>query len=315
MIEKLTAEQEAKLPEYRDKWIKIGLSTERCDRQEAEKWVKKVYEVVNLTPPKHVRWFQSPLACAQAQGKLKKLSDSTFKAKDADAQIDKAIAGPDVEGVYTNEQIYGAHDAGWLSFYNYFLEVVELKVCERLLPTMELAKNCGWWAPYTEIVLLQEKPTQIHMVNKQLHNETGPAIEYADGFSVHALNGTRMPKWMVMTPAEDLDSKEIAKIKNAEVRAEYIRKIGLEKALGDISNKLLDKDSITVDGREHDYELHECGFGNGVTAPALKMENPSVTGHMHVEFVDQKCTTVKEALMDRGWQDDKGKFLIPEALT
>ena len=31
MLEKLTLEQESLLPIIRDKWIKIGLSTEPCD--------------------------------------------------------------------------------------------------------------------------------------------------------------------------------------------------------------------------------------------------------------------------------------------
>ena len=35
MIETLTAEQEAQLPEYRDKWLDIGLSTEPSDRERA----------------------------------------------------------------------------------------------------------------------------------------------------------------------------------------------------------------------------------------------------------------------------------------
>jgi len=316
MIEKLTKEQEAKIPEYRDKWIKVGLSTERCNRPEAEKWVKEAYKVAKLTPPERILWFDSPQSCAQAQAKVKKVD---FTASDIEDRIKKAVALPDVDksklNEFLNEQNYGSQDAGWLSFYNYFLEVVEIKDCEALHPLMELAHNCGWWAPYEKICFLQEKPTEIHMKDKQLHCEDGPSIEYADGFSIYHLNGTRMPKWMVMTPAGKLDAKEIGKIKNAEVRAEYIRKITLEKALKQISNKVLDRDTIKVGDEDHEYELHELNFGNDVTAPALKMENPSVKGHMHVEFVDQKCTTVVEALMDRGWKDDKGKFLIPEQLT
>jgi hypothetical protein len=39
-IERLTPEQEALLPEYRDKWRKIALSTEPIDRQQATEAIK-----------------------------------------------------------------------------------------------------------------------------------------------------------------------------------------------------------------------------------------------------------------------------------
>ena len=37
MITELTKEQKARFPEFVDKWIKIGLSTERANRPKAER--------------------------------------------------------------------------------------------------------------------------------------------------------------------------------------------------------------------------------------------------------------------------------------
>jgi len=42
-IDKLTPEQEAMLPVYRDKWIAIGMSTERIDPTRATEAVKLLY--------------------------------------------------------------------------------------------------------------------------------------------------------------------------------------------------------------------------------------------------------------------------------
>ncbi len=51
-IETLTESQKSKLPEYIEKWTKIGLSTEPANRQKAEEGVRmttlKVLEVFGL---------------------------------------------------------------------------------------------------------------------------------------------------------------------------------------------------------------------------------------------------------------------------
>lgn len=43
MVIKLTKKQEAKLAEYRDKWLKIGLSTESPSLEETKKIIDGVY--------------------------------------------------------------------------------------------------------------------------------------------------------------------------------------------------------------------------------------------------------------------------------
>jgi hypothetical protein len=45
-IDKLTPEQEALIPVYRDKWRAIALSTERIDRQKTQAIVKSAYRLV-----------------------------------------------------------------------------------------------------------------------------------------------------------------------------------------------------------------------------------------------------------------------------
>jgi hypothetical protein len=60
MIEKLTPEQEALLPVYRDKWIAIGLSNETANRPRAEAGIAMAYQIAKLPPPKEIKWFDSP---------------------------------------------------------------------------------------------------------------------------------------------------------------------------------------------------------------------------------------------------------------
>jgi hypothetical protein len=66
LIEKLTPEQEALLPIVRDRWLKIGLSTEPAKREEAEEGVRLAYKTAGLAPPKFMVWLSSPMAGACA---------------------------------------------------------------------------------------------------------------------------------------------------------------------------------------------------------------------------------------------------------
>lgn len=54
-IESLTPEQEARVPEFVDKWRKIGLCTEPADWNRAEKGIKQIYKDAGLKSPKIIR--------------------------------------------------------------------------------------------------------------------------------------------------------------------------------------------------------------------------------------------------------------------
>jgi hypothetical protein len=64
-IEKLTPEQEAYLPVFRDEWIKIGLSTERVDKDRATAAIKALYAAAGEAEPV-VMHFDSPMQCIMA---------------------------------------------------------------------------------------------------------------------------------------------------------------------------------------------------------------------------------------------------------
>jgi len=162
---------------------------------------------------------------------------------------------------------------------------------------MELVKNCGWFLPYKNICICSEKPCRISLnADKILHCETGAAIEYRDGYAVYALNGIRVPKEIVLTPANKLDPTMIIKEKNVEIRRELLRKIGLERFVQKLGAKTIDTFKI---GENPDilydvYELLEINI-KGMVCKGLKMKNASI-GIYHIEFVASEITTAKEAL-------------------
>ncbi len=57
----LTSEQTAQLPRLRDKWLRIGLSTEPANRPLAEEGIRLAYQSAGLKPPARIVWVGSPI--------------------------------------------------------------------------------------------------------------------------------------------------------------------------------------------------------------------------------------------------------------
>lgn len=163
---------------------------------------------------------------------------------------------------------------------------------------MDLAKEGGWFYPYKNICVISERPLEIHMNGTGIHKDGGPAIRYSDDFSVWALHGVRVPRWLAETASDKLDSAAILKLTNAQQRAEGIRKIGI--------NRMLELLKTEVIHQFKDYDLLTIEFEGRRIGPYLKMLNPS-TGQIHVEGVgeanggiDSSIKTCQEALAWRG---------------
>lgn len=177
-IDKLTPEQESLMDVYRDKWLKIGLSTEPSNKPLAENALNRAYKSAGLTPPKQIIWTTSPLAGLLIVNILKDeklvnkiLKDLNSKKKmklgssvwgSVRSSVRSSVWGSVESSVWGSvtqnlqkiiqDAIYGQQDASWLSFYDYFREVCKLQ-------------------------------------DGKIHCTNGPAILYKDGFSVYAING------------------------------------------------------------------------------------------------------------------------------
>lgn len=296
-IESLTAEQQAKFPFYVEKWLAIGLSTDRTDKEACKKALAKVYACAGLPAPTEFIFVDSPLEGSKEAAKL-------IQSKDIQSQLYNAG--------------YGAQDANWLAFYDFFKNETEVTGLEPITGLIELAQHCGFWWPFEDTVIVSSKPTEIHMVNKVLHRDLGAAILYEDGFAVYALNGIRMDKRYVMTPAKDLSVKDVMKEQNVDIRRELLKKIGLERFVKETEAKELDRLVISVQGKEITYQLLDIKLGDDVTARVLKMDSPSIDT-IHVEGVEDEgpnaCKTVKEALAWRAGFTDYSEYEEPIALS
>lgn len=296
-IEKLTDSQTAKLTEYRDKWIRIGLDTRPCNREQVEAMIPSIYEG-KAKCPSEVIWANSPYEAI-------KLVTSKYEITKEEA---------------FNAFCYGQHDANWLGFYEYFNEVLDLKEqTAPIMPMVNFAKNIGWFMPFEEVFVAVERPCEVHLVangkayhivnqmpdeaiiNGVLHCDGGMAVKYRDGEGLYRLNGVNVPMDIATVSGNKLDPTMMMKITNAEVRREFVRKVGMERIIEKCGAKCIDK--------RGEYELLTFDIGDGIHRPYLKMTNPSI-GVYHVEGVPPNTKTVKEALAFRNGTDEE-----PEILT
>lgn len=305
-IKELTEEQQRALDEHYKVWFAIGTTVEPSDRPASEEAILKIYENMGLKRPKFI-WGDSPMACVYIINILNSVSDDYAQTKAAEiegkptAELKKLVAGTDLE--FHGGR--GQFDTYWVSFYLFcaYLGVEYDPADQELLELWSnVVKTTFWWWPFEECCVICERPTYIHIDYDKLqvltHNEEGPIYEFKDGWGLYMLNNTRVPKELVMTPADQLDPRMLLTEENAQVRAEIVRKVTMERIVDALNVKVIDK--ATVDGI--DYELITLDLGDGRERPYVDMFCQS-TGTRHVEGVAPDISSVRDAITWRNGDD------------
>lgn len=97
-----------------------------------------------------------------------------------------------------------------------------------------------------------------------------------------------LPRWLAEKGIDNVESRDILKTRNAEIRREIIRRIGIDRICYDLKAKIID--------RQGEYELVLLDLRDGRRRPFLKMHNPSVPEIWHLEGVHPAIKTVQDAL-------------------
>lgn len=314
-LESLTPDQEAMLPKYRDRWLAIGLQhgKELPSTERMLELFSSAYEKGDQPVPTTIVTVRSPFEGAIAASLLAPDSVTSLTPAEVPAFLEKVrrlaaskLSSDIRKGI--QEQLsnacYGAHDANWLGFYNFFLEQTHLTpLVQPLVPLMTIAAaGIGWFWPFESVVVVSPVPAELHMWNERLHNPDGPAISYTDGFSIYAMNGvifreTNLLKFFSQS-ADEIDVGEVLAIENVEQRAELLKKVGIERAFRKLNPTLLDRKVVNPGG---EYHLYEVRLRPDSPRIYLYMENPSVPGEKHLEAVHPTCKTVEQALQWRNW--------------
>lgn len=169
--------------------------------------------------------------------------------------------------------------------------------------------------PYKGICFISRKPTEINWKDKQLHGENKAAVKYADGYSLWALNGVKVPEWLVTTHSDALDPKKILEIENVDQKAEGIRKLGIERLVqyGKVVDSYKNYPSNAWFEKSK-YELIDMAkiFKSHKHAYFLKMQNQSVPSVWHLEGVHPDCNTLDKAVRWRLDVKDNSDYQIME---
>jgi hypothetical protein len=179
--------------------------------------------------------------------------------------------------------------SGWVSFLSFFKDVVKLGIdYTKYVHYENCAIHAGPRYMHEEFCIVSDRPKKL-VVNElsQPHCVDGPFCEWRDGSALYALNGVRVPMWIVETKPEDFTKEMILGEENADYRREIVRKLGPLRTAEILQPRVAD----SFKG----YELLMIDLGDNRERPFLKMVNPSL-GTVHIEGVGPDCKTVIDAL-------------------
>ena len=237
-IEKLTPEQEAQMAPWAQKWIEIGLSTERVDYEAAGEALARCYKFAGLESPKIIPVPSPLVACLAGPVAAQML------AKGPGAAIDEEEMQQVIKDLWWR-YLGGSLWATWPAYESFYREVCGLvlpgDLSQRGEAYADLAKSACWVWPHKDFAMVSDRPLWIDRdAEGRLHSDTRQAIEWSDGWGVAAWHGTQVPReWIEQK--DSLDPKKLITHENVEQRRAAMEIIGWDKVLTALGAKVVDK--------------------------------------------------------------------------
>lgn len=373
LIEKLTPEQEALIPVYREKWRKIGLSTEPIDREKATEAVKNIYKWLGEKEPE-IYFYNSPrTVCKELLTQLEEeierqskdteileKTDLNNEFKILELKLGKALLDKLNSNLITRHNLWRRlgklEDKMWDDIYailkSHLIEELWIQMmteieAENILSKMlslsweaeildsnpyewvcyggcfdfcisvlnhqydlknwqifqALANNFGWILPWEKVCFVCDRPRILSFDNQQrLHAEGSPAIQFADGFSVYAYHGVRLPEKYGKVHPSQWRSEWLLTEENAELRRVLIQGIGYARICQELQAIELDSwQEYSLLKIDNDIDVEPIYM--------LKMSCPS-TGYIHALRVPPDMQTAREAIKWVNWGIDPEEFAV-----
>jgi len=302
-ITELTAEQQQNLNTFYTAQLEVGRSCKPLDHSKVESIITKFYSRIGKPVPKFL-YFASPMTCILAAEAIE--ADKDYSNLDT-STINTVKVSPAVVEMMLANRFGGQQWISWSSFYS-FLQTIGVEYSkddsELLAEWVAEGDNLHWWFPFDEVVFISERPLRLTVnATGNLHNEKEMAIEYSDGWGMYVLNGITVPKYLVVTDSEALSLDFYKNEKNADVKAEFVRKFGVERML-DFGKKIDSYENYDQEEQpwwyKSEYELWDMSsiFDGIEYQPYLKMKNQT-TEIWHVEALSPACRNLKDAIKER----------------
>ena len=289
MITELTAEQEKMIPIYEKKWLDIGRSTERLDRDQVNKSIKWAYEFINKKPPKII-YCESPFQAQKLVYLLKEEKRSLKQMTPILDDKDKLKEYTDKSGPQKFHPFFSPSLLSyWVGFYDYILNELLPQKKEEF---KEFLNECRhfythnfYMIPYEYVCIVSERPLHVHIdEDYRLHCGNGSAMGFSDGWDINALKGIFLEKEMM-----SYSPSEIMGVENVEQRLVLMENCGIENMLKELRSEIMDS--------YLEYKLHKVWI-EGSENRLLQMDNPSEP-KTHYEFVSPHINTCKQAMAER----------------
>ncbi len=158
---------------------------------------------------------------------------------------------------------WGQHDSYWIAFYLFCRDVIGVKYDNQKSKDLDLwrdiAQSCCWWWCFQNYVIISERPTVCKLDDREvLHCESGPALAFADGLTLHAWHGQRIPaEWI--EDKKSLTPQFALQQKNVELRRAACEIIGWAHILRELKAKTIHKDDDPMIGELLEGELPDSG--------------------------------------------------------
>lgn len=320
-IEKLTAEQEAQIPEWVKTHVDIALNVNvKFDENLARQGVLGCYEAAGLPAPQHVIFVDSPQegAFLASMCTSQKFLDALQSRKRGKSSLhknqyfqnaleklckisgDKLLKTVDTSGLTTlsgSDCFGGSGWISWTAFERFFTEVCGLELpvdIEKAAAAYALVnRNSGWFWTLDGAAILVRKHVSISLDEQgRLHNNTGPAISWADGSCLYSLQGVNVPEEWITNTA-NIDPMLALTHANVEQRRVLRDLIGWKRILEVVSVKTVHEDKDPSVGTLLEFEH------GGKVMRFLKMQ--CATGREFVERVGPDWGNTALEVAARRW--------------